>query len=96
MAKFLSGYGSVVKTDDIKSIEVVEVRNSGNSVGTKLSTYRVKLADKLFIVGEKLLPNAYGSTAFSTECELYLMLTKPINNDGEGNSINEQVESEDV
>ena len=64
---FLVSEGYNVKASQVINIEKLGTMKSSNCVGTELSDYKIETTKGSFIVSEELLPNRFGSTAFSTE-----------------------------
>jgi hypothetical protein len=86
---FLNSEGYNVKASQIINIEKLGTLKSGNCVGTELSDYKIETTKGSFIVSEELLPNRFGSTAFSTDTKFKItgaMATKSSFETGEENT----------
>ena len=68
----LSHEGYKIKASQITEIRKLGTLRARNSANTELSDYTIETTKGSFIISEELVPNRFGSTAFSTDKKLKL------------------------
>jgi hypothetical protein len=93
----LSANGISVKPNQVKEIRTIGVRNNVNSAGASLSDYQVRTTRGYFAITEELVPNKWGSTAFSTDKRFVIVHANELVDDSsieEENEIEEEATTE--
>jgi hypothetical protein len=89
--KAINELGNNIKTSDIYEIKVVSEKKNVNSANTDLYTVEVSTSVGVFTFQDELVPNKYGSTAFSTETTLGLVKFEELETKEEETEIGESV-----
>ena len=89
--KAINDLGNNIKTSDIYDIKVVSEKKNVNSANADLFTFEVSTSVGVFTLREELVPNKYGSNAFSTESTLCLVKFEELEQKEEETEIGESV-----
>lgn len=89
--KAINDLGNNIKTSDIYDIKVVSEKKNVNSANADLFAFEVSTSVGVFTFQDELVPNKYGSIAFSTESTLCLVKFEELEQKEEETEIGESV-----